>query len=89
MQNDAHNFLSFRAFVHVQRSVEIFDERRITCNKIPSVSSQSFSFLKSTSSRQSVIFFTGQSHIFLYVTDSGDYHVGYSIHSSQSAYQHA
>ena len=34
MQNDAHNFLSFRAFVRVQRSVEILDERRITCNKI-------------------------------------------------------
>jgi len=30
MQNDAHNFLSFRAFVRVQRSVEILDERRIT-----------------------------------------------------------
>ena len=29
MQNDAHNFLSFRAFVRVQRSVEILDERRI------------------------------------------------------------
>ena len=27
MQNDAHNFLSFRAFVRVQRSVEILDER--------------------------------------------------------------
>ena len=27
MQNDAHNFLSFRVFVHVQRSVEILDER--------------------------------------------------------------
>ena len=25
MQNDAHNFLSFRAFVCVQRSVEILD----------------------------------------------------------------
>ena len=34
MQNDAHNFLSFRAFVRVQRSVEILDERRITFNKI-------------------------------------------------------
>ena len=34
MQNDAHNFLSFWAFVGVQRSVEILDERRITCNKI-------------------------------------------------------
>ena len=34
MQNDAHNYLSFRAFVSVQRSVEILDERRITCNKI-------------------------------------------------------
>ena len=34
MQNNAHNFLSFRAFVRVQRSVEILDERRITCNKI-------------------------------------------------------
>ena len=34
MQNDAHNFLSFRAFVRVQHSVEILDERRITCNKI-------------------------------------------------------
>jgi len=34
MQNDAHNFLSFRAFVRVQCSVEIVDERRITCNKI-------------------------------------------------------
>ena len=34
MQNDAHNFLSFTAFVRVQRSVEILDERRITCNKI-------------------------------------------------------
>jgi len=31
MQNDAHNFLSFRAFVRIQRSVEIVDERRITC----------------------------------------------------------
>ena len=27
MQNNAHNFLSFRAFVRVQRSVEILDER--------------------------------------------------------------
>ena len=27
MQNDAHNFLSFRAFVRIQRSVEILDER--------------------------------------------------------------
>ena len=27
MQNDAHNFLSFRAFARVQRSVEILDER--------------------------------------------------------------
>ena len=34
MQNDAHNFLSFRAFVRVQRSVEILGERWITCNKI-------------------------------------------------------
>ena len=34
MQNDAHNFLSFTAFVRVQRSVEILYERRITCNKI-------------------------------------------------------
>ena len=34
VQNDAHNYLSFRAFVRVQRSVEILDERRITCNKI-------------------------------------------------------
>ena len=34
MQTDAHNFLSFRAFVRVQRSVEMLDERRITCNKI-------------------------------------------------------
>ena len=34
MQNNAHNFLSFRAFVRVQRSVEILVERRITCNKI-------------------------------------------------------
>ena len=34
MQNDAHNFLSFRAFVRIQRSVEILDKRRITCNKI-------------------------------------------------------
>jgi len=34
IQNDAHNFLSFRAFVCVQHSVEIVDERRITCNKI-------------------------------------------------------
>jgi len=34
MRNDAHNVLSFRAFVRVQRSVEILDERRITCNKI-------------------------------------------------------
>ena len=34
MQNDAHNFLSFRAFVRIQRSVEILDERRIMCNKI-------------------------------------------------------
>jgi len=34
MQNDAHNFLSFRAFVRVQHSVEILDECRITCNKI-------------------------------------------------------
>ena len=37
MQSDAHNFLSFRAFVRVQRSVEILDERRITCNKIYAV----------------------------------------------------
>jgi len=34
MQNDAHNFLSFRAFIRIQRSVAILDERRITCNKI-------------------------------------------------------
>jgi len=33
MQNDAHNFLSLRAFVRVQRSVAILDERRITCIK--------------------------------------------------------
>ena len=34
---------------------------------------QSFSCPKSTSSRQSVIFFSDQSVTFLYVTDSGDY----------------
>jgi len=28
MQDDAHNFLSFRAFVRIQRFVEILDERR-------------------------------------------------------------
>ena len=30
MQNDAHNFLSFRAFIRLQRSVEILDEHQIT-----------------------------------------------------------
>ena len=34
MQTGAHNFLSFKAFARVQHSVEILDERRITCNKI-------------------------------------------------------
>ena len=34
MQKDEYNSLRFRAFVRVQRSVEILDERRITCNKI-------------------------------------------------------
>jgi len=29
MQNDAHDFLSFRAFLRVQRSVEIVDELRV------------------------------------------------------------
>ena len=45
MQNDAHNFLSFRAFVRVQRSVEILDERTVrvcVCTIFPLIEAPGF-----------------------------------------------